>query len=311
MASSGVAGPVTAVATRQAGCNIPMSWSSTLWSGSGATGMAGSWRMRSRARSIDGPRQLRAVGADDHRRGQLGDPVDPTAELGRVDDLVPRAEHRGERHARLGEHLGRHLGDVVDEAEHRRAEGIARPVDAGLGVVQAAGGGRVPRRRADGDERAVAGVERLAVADPALAVDRQLHLAGHPLGREPAGDERRVRAQLEHHVEVAGVIGVVVGEEDPLHVLRLDEPEDLLGPRLAQQLGVGVDDHRLGALDHERVDVHGDGCARRLAERADEVRALGDAQGVREGDRHLHAAVLGPPPRGPDMRRPRHAMRTA
>ena len=99
---------------------------------------------------------------------------------------------------------------------------------------------------------------------------------------------------LEHQVEVAGVVGVVVGEEDPLHVLRLDEAEDLLGPRLAQQLGVGVDDHRLGALDHERVDVHGDGRAGRLAERPDEVRALGDAQGVREGDRHLHVAVHGP-----------------
>ena len=66
--------------------------------------------------------------------------------------------------------------------------------------------------------------------------------------------ERGVRAQLERVEQAAGVVAVVVGEEDPAHVLRLDEREDLLEPELAVDRGTGVDDHGLGASDQHGVD---------------------------------------------------------
>ena len=64
-------------------------------------------------------------------------------------------------------------------------------------------------------------------------------------------------------VEVAGVVDVVVRQEDPPHVLGLDEREHVLQPLLAVGEGAGVDDHRLRAEDHHRVQVD----EQRLAER--------------------------------------------
>ena len=66
-----------------------------------------------------------------------------------------------------------------------------------------------------------------------------------------------------HLVEVAAVVDVVVGEEDPPHVLRLDERERVLQPLLAVRRRAGVDDHRLRAADDHRVQVH----EQRLTER--------------------------------------------
>ena len=49
------------------------------------------------------------------------------------------------------------------------------------------------------------------------------------------GHEGGVRAQLEHDIEVADVVVVVVGEEDPAHVGGVDDREGLLEPGVADE----------------------------------------------------------------------------
>ena len=66
---------------------------------------------------------------------------------------------------------------------------------------------------------------------------------------------------VEDRPEVAGVVGCRRGTGRSTARRRVDEAEDLLDPLLAEQGRPRVDDHRLGAQDHHRVDVHGDGGA--------------------------------------------------
>ena len=69
-------------------------------------------------------------------------------------------------------------------------------------------------------------------------------------------EQRRVRAVLHDLSEVAGVVDVVVGDEDVTHIGRIDQPEHAAQPLRPVGDGAGVDDHRLGAADHHRVQVH-------------------------------------------------------
>jgi hypothetical protein len=89
--------------------------------------------------------------------------------------------------------------------------------------------------------------------------------------------------RLDGGADVAGVAPIVVREEDPPDVLRVDEPEDLLDPVVAEAGGARVHDHRLGSLDHQRADVQRERCPRHVDERADQVGALGDPDRVRDG----------------------------
>ena len=108
---------------------------------------------------------------------------------------------------------GRQAGERVDDP-HRR----------GLRVVQAAGGRAVEDRRLEQVQRAVAGVEAAAGLDPAHALERQRRLLERePLDAEEVRDERGVGAQLERVEQAAGVVAVVVRQEDPAHVLGLDD----------------------------------------------------------------------------------------
>ncbi|GAA0626486.1 hypothetical protein GCM10009547_32450 [Sporichthya brevicatena] len=54
-------------------------------------------------------------------------------------------------------------------------------------------------------------------------------------------------------MHVAGVIGVVVTDEEPAHVFRLDEGEDVLEPTLAVGGLTRVDDDGLATADDHRV----------------------------------------------------------
>ena len=55
------------------------------------------------------------------------------------------------------------------------------------------------------------------------------------------------------------MVDVVVAEEDPADILRVDEREDVLEVAVAECGHPGVDQDRFGAPDHHRVQVHGDG----------------------------------------------------
>ena len=70
--------------------------------------------------------------------------------------------------------------------------------------------------------------------------------------------KRSTRAQLQtsvasgagfhHRSDVGGVVGVVVGQEDPSDVFRGHQSEDVVEPTGAVQRSA-VDDHRLRAQD--------------------------------------------------------------
>ena len=109
----------------------------------------------------------------------------------------------------------------------------------------------------------------------------------------PVAHERRVRTRRQRLVEVAGVIDVVVREEDP-RTSSGSTSENTSSSHCLRFAGVpGVDDDRLRAEDHHRVDVH----VQRLTERGldlmDHVRVLGDLRrrhggGRRKrGERHV------------------------
>ena len=55
-------------------------------------------------------------------------------------------------------------------------------------------------------------------------------------------------------VQVADVVVIVVGQEDPADVGRVDDGERGLHPLVPGQLVAGVDDHRLGTGDDHRVE---------------------------------------------------------
>ena len=110
----------------------------------------------------------------------------------------------------------------------RRRERVDGPVHAGLRVEEATGGRRVEDRRPHREQRAVADVERLAVHDPAAAIEREVEAVRVPFDHRPVAHELGVRARGHRFVEVAGVVDVVVRQEDPLHVVRVDELEHFL-----------------------------------------------------------------------------------
>ena len=87
------------------------------------------------------------------------------------------------------------------------------------------------------------------------------------------------------------MVVVVVREDDPAHVGRLDERGDLLEPGVADEERAGVDQRRLGAADHEAV--HPDEGAGRLGgEGRDEPGVVGDR--VRSGREDLGIVMARP-----------------
>ena len=114
---------------------------------------------------------------------------------------------------------------MVDGAGGEGGEGVDRPQHAGLLVEEATGGGAVEDRRQHEAQATVAGVEGLAGLAPDHALEVHRPLEGEALGAEEVHDERRLGRRLEHLVERAGVVAVLVGEEDPADVVGVDEAE--------------------------------------------------------------------------------------
>ena len=76
--------------------------------------------------------------------------------------------------------------------------------------------------------------------------------------------------------DVAGVVGVVVGQEDPADVVRGHQAEDVVQPAGAVPGRTGVDDDRFRAEDDRRVDVDGQRLAEGVLDLLDQVRPRGD-----------------------------------
>jgi hypothetical protein len=107
-------------------------------------------------------------------------------------------------------------------------------------------------------EAAVADVERLAVADPAPPRRRHREGGTHPLGHEPVDDQRRVRTRRHQRVQVAGVIDVVMADEEPTDVGGIDEAEHVSEELVSVRGLARVHHDGLLAADHHRVqrDAH-------------------------------------------------------
>ena len=145
----------------------------------------------------------------------------------------------------------------------RRRERVDRPVHAGGRVEQPAGRGRVEHGWSQRVQCPVADIEGLAVHDPLAPLEREVEAVRVTFHHRPVAHQLRVRARGQCLVEVAGVVDIVVRQEDPPDILRLDEREHVLQPLFAVRGSAGVDDHRLLAEDDHRVDVD----EQRLAER--------------------------------------------
>src|SRR3989337_902703 len=112
------------------------------------------------------------------------------------------------------------------------------------------------------------------------------------LGEKPGGDERGVWAGLHYRREVASMVNVIVGEEYPADIARIDNREHLFEPLLAVCRRARIDDGRLLTLDHERVQVDIERPDNRLLHLLDKPGVVGDLKrramdfGLDRGERH-------------------------
>ena len=176
-------------------------------------------------------------------------------------------------------------------ARHHRCEGVDDPHRRGGRVVEPTRGGTVEDGRPEQVQRPIPGVEGLAVVDRADPLEWELHFESEALDQEEVADQRGVRAAVESVEQPAGVVTVVVRQEDPTDVFGLDDREDLLEPELSMYRCTGVDDDRLGATDDHRIDrdVHA-GSAR--GEVRDDERLGGDLEWFGRWDGSVHDGFL-------------------
>ena len=230
--------------------------SRAAWPGGAMIGSPARVRTRSKASWMASPTRIGPWALAIDAGLQRLDGVDVAVVANRVEELVPRRDEAVEEHERLLVEVLRQVLDVVDGAGGEGGEGVDRPQHAGLLVEEAAGGGAVEDRRQHEAQATVAGVEVLAGLAPDHALEVHRPLEGQALGAEEVHDERRLGRRLEHLVERAGVVAVLVGEEHPADVVGVDEAVHHLEPVLAVHRGAGVDDDRLLAEDHQRVHRH-------------------------------------------------------
>src|SRR3990170_4713041 len=75
------------------------------------------------------------------------------------------------------------------------------------------------------------------------------------LNQKPGGDQLGVWAGLHYRREVASMVNVIVGEEYPADIARIDDREHIFEPLLAVCRRARIDNDRLLTLDHERVHI--------------------------------------------------------
>ena len=182
------------------------------------------------------------------------------------------------------------------------------------------------RRRAGATPRSVRSPmsSDLAVHHPLTAVKREVEAVRVPLHHRPVAHQPGVRAGLHRLVEVAGVVDVVVGQEDPAHVLGLDQRNTSSShcSRLAMVPVSTIIGSR--AQDHHRVQVDEQRLAERLLNGVDDPGVGGDLRrshlGRRArwcerhrnsihrapgGSRQRHGTIIGDPD-GPRIRASTH-----
>ena len=224
--------------------------------GRGSVGSAGS-RARSYART---PRAI-------WRPRWTGPCADATSSSGSLDVVATCAAKRAgstnsshgvfwrvEDGEALVVQVGRHVGRLVHLALVERPERVDRPEHAGGRVEQAA---RSRGSRTSAGARGAACGRRRRARRPDRA---------NASARAGARRRRTRRATIEKlatsvafgqrsstDVEVADVVVVVVRDEDPADVGRIDDRERLVQPLVAHERTAGVDDDGLLAADDERV----------------------------------------------------------
>ena len=198
------------------------------------------------------------------------------------------------------------VGDVVDVLGGLRddgAEGVHREQRARGRVEEPGRHGAVVQRRAHGPEGAVADRHLVAGPDGVHPVQGDRPPRGHAHGAQGVGDELGVGRQLHHPLEVPGVVGVVVGEPDPAEVRDADDRVQRGEEVVGVDVPPGVDQNRLGGMEHEGVDgedaaLHGRGggqdvdVGRRLVGSLHPGLSGGRPNGEHEGPLLKHGKVL-------------------
>ena len=206
------------------------------------------------AEHVDLPPDRLAVGGQDELGGERAHTRDGARKTGRVDVVHP---------CRVGAHEDRRT-PLVDRVAgvahggrlgHERAEAVGREQAAGRLVEVGDGGRRVEDRGPQAGEAPLAEQQGLARCGDAHAFGGGEVRPGDLEHGQKAEHEARLGRGREHGLEIAGVVQVFVGDQDPAQLGGVD----LRAQRLDEARGLGVeaglDQDRLARLDE--VGVHG------------------------------------------------------
>ena len=91
--------------------------------------------------------------------------------------------------------------------------------------------------------------------NPAATLEREVERVGETFDQSPVAHQNGVAAAGHDLCQVAGVVGVVVGEEHPADIGGVDDAEGILQPLIAVRGTSRVDYDRFGPGDNERVDI--------------------------------------------------------
>ncbi len=194
------------------------------------------------------------VGGEDPAWLELADAGERLAVLLAVDEVGPGGIGEGPAQHPPGEGFGRHVGRRLGRLGEDRPEGVHREHGAGRFVEQPGGQGAVVERRLDGAEGAIPDVDLVTLPDRVDAVEGHVPPRGHAQGAEGVADEAGVGGQLEHPLDAARVVGVVVGEPHPAQGGRVDDRRQRVDEVRSIEADARVDEHRL--LGEEDEGVH-------------------------------------------------------
>ena len=228
--------------------------SRSAWPGSGDGGQRATWRTSRKASSSRRPAGSAAWAEATVGHAEGGDRVDVASNLAGSSSVCHGADQAVEQQ-RLPPQVGGAVvgvGDVTGQQGRRRCRPPSRRRSWGR-----TGRGWSASRRSAGARRRACGRRRRSVS-PGLT--QRMRSSGSSIARLIRSTVNQLVTSVafghsvEHGGQVADVVVVVVGQEDPADVGRVDDREGGLDPLGAGQLVAGVDDHRLGAGDHHRVD---------------------------------------------------------
>lgn len=97
--------------------------------------------------------------------------------------------------------------------------------------------------------------ERLVVHDPPAPLEWEIKAVRVTFDHRPVTDQLGIGTRRHRLIKVAAVIDIIVRQEDPADVVGLNKGEHVAQPLLAVGGRAGVDDHRLFAEDHHRIEI--------------------------------------------------------